>query len=389
MGLAGPDKGAGGKYLFLPPGYDGEVPDGYFVARSPTYSNWIVIRALGGIDSLQTDPHLPARRGRLAAGDGVRQLRRRRRSTAPTPTTSASSRRSTRSSRRSPPDALDPERAGQIASIGIVKGQPFAPDERLRDILDTARKIGAGIARTLLYKPRDPRAYYYPDGSWKNAFVGGSYEFLATTAPGCSTCRAMMHYVGTGITPAMTHAHVGVGSQYAYTAEDATGAWLDGANHYTLRLPAGIPAKTFWSIDIYDTQTRALLQTDNPWPSINSLADETPPTEPNGDTAHPLRTDQARRRRHQLAADHPRERLVHDPPPLRTTRTLVRQDLETRRDRARRPVLSHGRSDRTAVAVRRRCRRQSDAGGGDGVDAEHAARACERGHVYQSRPTRD
>ena len=96
--------------------------------------------------------------------------------------------------------------------------------------------------------------------------------------------RAMMHYVGTGITPAMTQAHFAVGSQDAFTAEDATGAWLDGGNHYTLRLPAGIPAKTFWSIDIYDTQTRALLQTDNPWPSINSFGDGIPATEDNGDT---------------------------------------------------------------------------------------------------------
>ena len=92
-----------------------------------------------------------------------------------------------------------------------------------------------------------------------------------------------MHYVGTGITPAMTEEHVGLGSQYAFTAEDSTGAWLDGGRHYTLRLPAGIPAKTIWSIDIYDTQTRALLQTDNPWPSINS-AHGPVPTEANGDT---------------------------------------------------------------------------------------------------------
>ncbi len=89
----------------------------------------------------------------------------------------------------------------------------------------------------------------------------------------------MMHYVGTGITPAMTHAAVGVGSQYAYTAEDATGAWLDGAKNYTLTLPAPIPAKTFWAIDIYDTQTRSLLQTDNPYPSINNrFAHLTPKT---------------------------------------------------------------------------------------------------------------
>ncbi len=183
-----------------------------------------------------------------------------------------------------PSEALDPERAGQVASIGIVKGRPFAPDERMRGILETGARTAAGIARTLLYKPRDPRAYYYPDGSWKNAFVGGSYEFLSEDGARLLDMRAMMHYVGTGITPAMTQAHVGVGSQYAFTAEDSSGAWLDGGNHYTLRLPAGIPAKTFWSIDIYDTQTRALLQTDNPWPSINSFAGETPVTEANGDT---------------------------------------------------------------------------------------------------------
>ena len=54
MGNAGPDRGQGGRYLFLPPGYDGEVPDGYFVARSAIHSNWIMIRALAGTGSLLT-----------------------------------------------------------------------------------------------------------------------------------------------------------------------------------------------------------------------------------------------------------------------------------------------------------------------------------------------
>ena len=40
FGMAGPDKGKGGKYLFRPPGYTGEVPEGYFVARSRTYNVW-------------------------------------------------------------------------------------------------------------------------------------------------------------------------------------------------------------------------------------------------------------------------------------------------------------------------------------------------------------
>ena len=171
---------------------------------------------------------LPAHHPHLTPSQGQKLTRPKRgsstwpshRSTASTPTTSVSSRRSTPSSRRTG-RALDPERAGQLAAIGIVHGQAFAPDAHRRAILDQAAKIAAGFVRTLLYKPRDRRAYFYEGSSWKTAFVGGSHEFLADGAR-LLDFRAMMHYVGTGITPAMTHASVGVGSQYAYTAEDAT-----------------------------------------------------------------------------------------------------------------------------------------------------------------------
>ena len=151
----------------------------------------------------------------------------------------------------------------------------------MRSILDEAARIGAGIVRSLVFAPRDPDVYYYPDSTWATAFVGGSHEFLANGAR-LLDARAMMHYVGTGITPAMTHAGVGVGSQYAFTARDANGDWLDGGRDYTLTLPAGIPAKTFWALDIYDPQTRSLLQTDNPYPSIHSES-EGMRTEDNGD----------------------------------------------------------------------------------------------------------
>jgi hypothetical protein len=75
------------------------------------------------------------------------------------------------------------------------------------------------------------------------------------------------------VTPAMATAAVGAGSQYAYTAEDSAGAWLDGGKSYTLTLPKDIPAKDFWAVDVYDPQTRSLLRTDDPYPSVNSLSD--------------------------------------------------------------------------------------------------------------------
>jgi len=44
MGAPGPDKGQGGKYLIIPPGFEGDEPKGYFIARSPSYINAFVLR---------------------------------------------------------------------------------------------------------------------------------------------------------------------------------------------------------------------------------------------------------------------------------------------------------------------------------------------------------
>ena len=49
IGVVGPDKGKGGKFLFLPPGYDGKIPDGYFVVKSPSYRLWAMMRGWGDV----------------------------------------------------------------------------------------------------------------------------------------------------------------------------------------------------------------------------------------------------------------------------------------------------------------------------------------------------
>ena len=170
-----------------------------------------------------------------------------------------------------------------------MHGQPFEPDGQWHLILDQAAKIAAGFVRTLLYKPRDRRAYFYEDSSWKTAFVGGSHEFLADRAR-LLDFRAMMHYVGTGITPAMTHAAVGVGSQYAYTAEDANGAWLEGAKDSTPTLPAPIPVKAFWAIDIYDTKPAPCSAPTTPTRASTTATAPAPPrttATPSSASGHP------------------------------------------------------------------------------------------------------
>ncbi|WP_222946933.1 DUF1254 domain-containing protein [Streptomyces sp. TRM49041] len=282
MGIAGADKGEGGRYLFLPPGHDGDVSDGYFVVRPATFSSWVLLRALGGVESLLQTRIYPL----SAAADPPEQRfvnwAESDFNTIHTNDFSFFEEIDTLV-QAEPPEALDPERAGQLAAIGIVPGKPFRPDDRMRSILDTAARIASGIVRTLCFKPRDPDFYYYRGSSWKNPWPSRSHEFLSAEGARLLDARAVFHYVGAGTSPAMAAAAVGAGSQYAYTAEDSTGAWLDGGRSYTLTLPNGIPAKNFWAVNVYDPQTRALLRTDHPYPSVNSLS-EAVHAEDNGDT---------------------------------------------------------------------------------------------------------
>ncbi|WP_079159378.1 DUF1254 domain-containing protein [Streptomyces griseus] len=282
MGIAGPDRGEGGKYLFLPPGHEGDVPDGYFVVRPATYASWVVMRALEGEEGL-----LRTRIHPLSAAADPPEQRFVDFAESDFNTVHANDfsffEEIDTLVQGEPPGALDPERAGQLAAIGIVPGKPFRPDDRMRSILDTAARIASGIVRTLAFKPRDPIFYHYPDSAWKNPWPSRSHEFLSQEGARLLDARAVFHYVGAGTSPAMAAAAVGAGSQYAYTAEDSAGEWLDGGRSYTLTLPRDIPVKNFWAVNVYDPQTRSLLRTDQPYPSVNSLSHDVR-SESNGDT---------------------------------------------------------------------------------------------------------
>jgi hypothetical protein len=282
MGIAGPDRGEGGRYLYLPPGYDGEIPDGYFSYRCPTYTNWVVLRALGGVPAIVKTKIYPLDQ---VEGPPENVFLNWTESTFNTIHANDFSffAEVDELVQEEPVDAIDPERAGLLASIGIVKGEPFAPDARMRGILERSATIGAGFSRAVAYAPRDPEASLY--GSWKNAFVGGSYEFLRNGAR-LLDARTQFHYIATVITPAMASAPVGSGSAYAYTMHDSNGDILDGGRTYRLHVDPDVPAKTFWAVDVYDTQTRSLIQVPSTiWPAVASNSGQ---LQPNDDGSYDL-----------------------------------------------------------------------------------------------------
>ena len=330
LGLAGPDQGAGGKYLILPPGYDGDEPSGYFTFRSPTFTNWLVVRALGGVEDIVKTRVYPL----AQAGDPPQMtylnIAAKTQNTVHANDFSFYEEINTLI-QEEPAEALDPERAGQCAAIGIVKGQPFEPDERMRRILSQAAPLAAAAARAITYKPRDPAAYLYPGSAWLNAFIGGSYEFLRNHAR-LLDARAQFHYFATVITPAMAAARVGTGSAYAYTAMDANGDWLDGGQSLPAHPPGGHPGQEL------------LVGRPLRHPDPLAAGDRQPLSlgdEPGGHRAGQrrrqhqpvLRACRARGQAVKLGADRTRQGLVRHAAALRAARTLVRQDLAARRDR--------------------------------------------------------
>jgi hypothetical protein len=310
MGLPGPDRTHGGRYLIVGPGYDGPLPDsGYFVSHCRTTRAWWFARAFK-VDNdpapaaevirngLRIYPYQAGTVGSPVASflSGASPFARE---TEPAPTRFVDGTHIAFNTIppvddtywdlinevvQEPVEAGNHETLGLLASVGIVHGKKFEPDARMRKILSDAVKVGNATARTLSMDPRAQEGWaFYPDSAWFSMMWEG-YEFL--TPPPLITpkgveqspsdgarkhnARIAFFYSYTGVTPAMCMRLTGIGSQYIFATRDSRGDYLDGARSYRMTLPRDIPESRFWSVMAYDRQTRSMLQTGQDMPDLGS-----------------------------------------------------------------------------------------------------------------------
>jgi hypothetical protein len=282
IGPFGQDKGKGGKYLVLPPGYEDEVPEGYFIVKSRTYKVMAFMRgsiakgldvALANAEKIKIYP--------LAKKDNPPKMEFIHASGKSFNTVHTNDYtfygHLNRIIQYEPYEMLDVETRGLFASIGMEKGKPFAPDARMKRILTDAVAIANGAARSILWYPRIEGTLkgieLYPgdDSAWlmgwvdKNVFFTGKDKHTMN-----SDARVMFHYPYTIVTPAMAVTTPGQGSDYGIAFIDAEKQPFDGSKTYRLHLPPNPPANDFWAMTLYDSQTRAPFASNQPLPSVGS-----------------------------------------------------------------------------------------------------------------------
>lgn len=326
IGRPGPDRGKGGKYLLVPPGYDGPLPEGgYFVAHSKTYRVLYAARsflvnndpkpAVENIrQNLKIYPYTPGGFGTSIATalEGTVRLA----DNPPIPETKfiEGSGRSfdtippsdygffemiNENVQQEPATSYDPELAGQLAAIGIVKGKPFRPDDHMKQILTSAANVGSAVGRSLNWRfaVSHPEWAYYPNLHWGNmlfeggaffetpppAFADGMFKPYPPTGARTLDSRTAFYYAYTLDSPGMIMRIPGVGSQYLMGFLDANGDPFDGSKTYKVTLPKGIPAQAFWSFTLYDNQSRSMLATPQRYPRAGSQSYPSPAAEASAD----------------------------------------------------------------------------------------------------------
>jgi hypothetical protein len=266
VGPAGLDKGKGGKYLILPPGYKDKAPTGYIALLSATYAGFVILRS-----NLKSSSDADIAKA-VAYGKQVKFYPLAQAAHPPAtafvdaidvvfdstiPYNLRFFQTLDRFVQREPWLERDRAMIDQLKTMGIEKGKPFNPDAGTQKILNDAAS----------------EAHAWLELKYADVFVPpfneGTHWALPASrevAEGLMTNYASPNAYpvdGRGVTYSMAYfsaKHLGTGQTYLMTIVDKDGNSFDGASIYRLNVPANAPVSLYWSATVYDRATHALIR---------------------------------------------------------------------------------------------------------------------------------
>lgn len=265
VGPEGADKGKGGRYLILPPGYKGNAPDGYVALRSDTNGGFALLRS-----TLASHSDAEVAKS-VEYGKRIRVYPLERAS-APPPTRftdaydvlfDATIRYDARFFRtlndvvqREPWIDRDRVMIDQLKSLGIEKGKPYQPEAAMQKTLDTAARE-AHAEMSARYEVGFDRMV--PEYRW---FAAAMPEVIRAASTGYGNpdeypvdARGVTYTLGfTGIK------RIGTAQYYLMANKSKDGKDFDGRRSYRLVVPADAPVRQYWSVTAYDRETHALIR---------------------------------------------------------------------------------------------------------------------------------
>ena len=311
-GLLGIDKGAGGKFLVLPPGYTASKPDGYIVLQSDTYGGYMLFRS-----NLKSHGNADVQ---AAIAYGKRMKVYPLAQAANPPATvfidvkdvdfdstirydASFFEHLDRIVQEEPWIDRDRMMIDSLRSLGIEKGKPFNPSDAMKALMTSAAKEG-GVWLETKYDAGLP-PFFSPTSRWTypappeviKAYADGFADMNAYPLDGRGLCYS---YAYIGIK------RLGAGQFYTISIRDKDGEAFDGGKTYRLNVPANVPVDQYWSVTAYDRQTHALIKNmprasrSSQIPELQKNADGSVdiwlgPVAPAGKEANWLPTDPARK----------------------------------------------------------------------------------------------
>ena len=270
LGLTGPDEGKGGKYILIPPGYEGEAPkssEGVFVYQSPTKTVFWLQRAFITADETEADAvnALKTYSKIYPLSQEGKNLEQHFVNQSVTPFHAVTNNKGmefwnmlNKMVQLEPVQERDLAMMGLAKTIGIVKGEAFEPDEALQKILIKATETAKNMMMAMGFDAQND-IKTWKGLQWESAFQTESPFFDGAGHTETHERAAFTYQAMTGA-KSMVAKMVGKGSQYQLSAKDGEGNFLNGSHTYKLTVPPNVPINNYWSICVYDVKIRSLIK---------------------------------------------------------------------------------------------------------------------------------